>query len=230
MMEAKLHRHWNGHEAFERWHVFHVRAHVLDQQVRILPRFGIVAVHRRTHGDEVQVVAVIHHRINALHSRSLDVGTVDLRRFLVGLDCSFIVAGANVNMRGHVHDVSRSRSERSQLVGTSEGALGRSRSLHGMDVIVNRSQMIGVALHHRLECRYDFLRAGLGRAIDMPQAPGMQIHASLGKKSGGIEVVRKFADHLPHGIAIIFGSLFQIRIRIGRKPLGQRLNVGLIAG
>ncbi len=31
MMEANLHRHRHGHEAFQRWHLFHVRADILGE-------------------------------------------------------------------------------------------------------------------------------------------------------------------------------------------------------
>src|SRR5260370_6041797 len=48
----------------------------LRQHFGILLGLGIVAVHRRTHGDEVQVVAVIHHGIDTLGSGCLDVSAI----------------------------------------------------------------------------------------------------------------------------------------------------------
>jgi hypothetical protein len=127
---------------------------------------------------------------------------------LVGFHGSFIIAGANVNMRGHVHDMPCARGEGSQPIRSRKRALGSGRSLHGMDVIVDRAQMIRIALYHRLQRGHDFIRTDLRRAINVPQAPGMQIHASFGKERGSVQVVREFVDDLPHRIAIILRSFF----------------------
>ena len=124
MMEANLHRHRNRHEAFQRRHFLDVWPHVGRQQVRILPRLRIVAIHRRAHRDEVQVVAVIHHRIDALHPGRLDVGTIDFRRLFIGLHGCFIVAGADVHMRRHVHNVSRAGCQRASLFAPASARSG----------------------------------------------------------------------------------------------------------
>ena len=84
---------------------------MLRQHFGIFLGLGIVAIRRRTHGDEVQVVAVIHHRIDPLRSRCLDVRAIDSRRLLVGFHGRLVISRADVNMRRHVHDVSRSRRQ-----------------------------------------------------------------------------------------------------------------------
>ncbi len=96
-----------------------MRPHVRGQQIRILPRLRVVSVHRTAHGDEVQVVAVIHHRVNALHTSRLDVGAIDGSRLLVRLDRSLVVAGTNVDVRRHVNDVPRAWCQRGKFVRSS---------------------------------------------------------------------------------------------------------------
>src|SRR5208282_6029000 len=105
-MKTNIHGHGDGHETFEGWHVFHMPTNIRHEQVRVLFGLCIIAVHAGTHGDEVKVVAVIHHGVDALRTTRLDVGAVHGRGLFVGLHCGFIVAGADVNMRGHVYDVS----------------------------------------------------------------------------------------------------------------------------
>src|ERR1700739_763426 len=83
MVEANLDRYGDRHEAFKGRHVFHVRAYVGDKQICILARFGVTAIHRPTHGDEMQIMAVIHQRVDALLTSRSDVGTVDLGGLLV---------------------------------------------------------------------------------------------------------------------------------------------------
>ena len=50
-----------------------------------------------------------------------------------------------------------------------------------MNVIVDRTQMIGITLQDGFQRGHDFFRAGFGRAILMPQSPGMQVHSRLGE-------------------------------------------------
>ena len=86
---------------------------------------------------------------------------------------------------------------------------------------MNRAKMIWIALQYRFQCAYDFLRPRLGSAVDVPQAPRMQIHRRLGKKCGGVQV-SEFANNFPHGFVIILGSFFQIGVRINGKPFSKR--------
>ncbi len=58
----------------------------------------------------------------------------------------------------------------------------------------------------------------------------MQVHPGFGKQSGRIQVVGEFRRDLAHGVVIFLSGFLQIGIRIRRKPLGHRLDVGLLAG
>ena len=82
LVKAHVDRDRDRHEAFERRHFLYGRSHMSGQQICVLLGFRIVAIHRRAHGDEMQVVAVIHHRVDALHSAGLDVSAVDRRGLL----------------------------------------------------------------------------------------------------------------------------------------------------
>jgi len=66
-------------------HLFHVGPHVGSEQLRAAPGLQIIAVHGRSHGDEMQIVAVVHHRVDAFGCAGLDVSLIDERRFLVSL-------------------------------------------------------------------------------------------------------------------------------------------------
>ena len=101
---------------------------------------------------------------------------------------------------------------------------------HRMNVVVVRTEMIRVTLDHRFEGGDDFLGASLRSAVLMPEPPGMQVHPRFSKEGGGIEIVGKLLDHLTHGVPIVLGCLLQIGFRIGRKPLGHRLDIGRSLG
>ena len=149
-VKAHFHGHRHGHEATERGHVFHMRADVRSEQLRTAARLRVIAVHRRGHGNKVQVVAVIHHRVDARSRAALDVGLIRQRGFLVSFQRCFVIAGAYINVRGHVHDVSRGGRQFGQPMRAGQRALRRIRGLHRMNVVVNRAQMIRLTPNHRL--------------------------------------------------------------------------------
>ena len=229
-MKANLHRDGNRHEAFQRRHVFDVRSDVGHQQVGILARLGVASVHGATHGHKMQIVAVIHHRINTLRARLLDVRTVHFCSFLVGLNRGFIVSGADVNMGGHVNDVAGPRREPGQPIGSRQRAVGIIRSLDRVNVVVDRAQVIGIALDHALERAHNLFGASNGRSVLIPQSPGMQVHAGLGEQRCSIEIIGELVRHLAHGVVIILGRFLQIGDGVRRKALRHRLNVSLLAG
>src|SRR6266699_6386538 len=140
-------------------------------------RFLVISLYSRAHSDEVQTVAVIHHRVDALRAACLEVRLVDGRSFFIGLDSGVVVASADVNVGRHVYDMSRTRRQSGKSVGSSQCSLGRTRTLNGVNVIVDSAHVIGVAFDHGFERGNDLVRARLGRAIWMPQAPGVKIHA-----------------------------------------------------
>ena len=89
--------------------------------------------------------------------------------------------------------------------------------------------MVGVALDHGFQSGDDLFRARLGRAIRMPQAPGMKIHSRFGEESSGVEVIREFLCNFAHGIVISLGSLSAVGVSAG-KAQRHSLDVGLFDG
>ena len=160
---------------------------------------------------------------------ALDVGLIDERGFLIGFQGGFVIAGADVDVRGHVHDVSRGRRKLRQAIGAGQSAFRRVGSFDAVNVIVNGAEMIGLAANHGLERGDNFLRAFFRRAVGAPESPGMEVHSGFGEERGGIEIVGEALHHVAHGIAILFQGSAQIRFGIGGKALGQRVDVGLVA-
>jgi hypothetical protein len=62
-----------------------VRPRIGREQLRAATGLRVVAVHGGSHGDEMQIVAVVHQGIDAFGCTGLDVSLIDERRFLVGL-------------------------------------------------------------------------------------------------------------------------------------------------
>ena len=154
---------------------------------------------------------------------------VDGRSFFIGLDSGVVVASADVNVGRHVYDMSRTRRQSGKSIGSSQCSLGRTRTLNGVNVIVDSAHVIGVAFDHGFECGNDLFRARLGRAIGMPQAPGVKIHARFGEESSGVEVIREFLCNFAHGIVISLGSLSAVGVSAG-KAQRHSLDVGLFDG
>ena len=191
---------------------------------------GVVAVHGRAHGDEMQVVAVVHHGVEALRPAGLDVGAIGRRRHLVGLDRRRVVSGANVNMGRHMHQVSRGQRHRGQAVRRSQCSLRRCRCLDRMNVVMDCAHVVGIALDHRLQRGHDFFGAGCRAPVQMPQTPRVQIHAGLREQGGRIQIVGKVLDHFAHGIVIGLSSLPAVGFGIGRKSQRHGMDVGLLGG
>ena len=190
---------------------------------------GIIAVHRGADRDEMQVVAVVHHRVDARRVVRPDIGAVCRCRVFICLDRGCIVSGANVDMRRHVHDVPGSGRHRRQSVGSRECALRRFGSFNGVNVVVDRSQVIGIAFYHRLQRGDNFFRAGFGAAVLMPQAPRMQIHAGLGKQCRGVEIVRIALHYFAHRVVVLFRSLAPVRFRVGGEAKSHGVDICLLA-
>ena len=177
LMKAHIDRDGNGHEALKRRHVLHMWSDVSRQHLAILLGLSVVPVHGGAHGNEVKIVAVIHHGIDALSSTRLDVRAIDGSSFLIGFHRRFIVAGSDVNMRRHVHQMARPWRHCGQLVRGRQRPLRGRRSLNCVDVIVDRTHVIGIAFDYRFERGHNFFGARLRSSILTPQAPGMQIHS-----------------------------------------------------
>ena len=133
-------------------------------------------------------------------------------------------------MRRHVDNVSRARGQRCQFVSTCKGALGIGRGFDSVNVVVDGAQMIGIAPHDGLQRGYDLLGAGFGRAVRMPQSPGMQVHPRLREQRCCIEVVGKLLRNFAHGVVIRLLCFLAVCLGIGRETQCHGRNVGFFAG
>ena len=109
----------------------------------IAPEHG---VRRR---DEVQIVVIVEHRIDALHLILLDVGMVDVGGDLVPVGRRAIVADQHVDVRRHVDEMAGGGSDRIELLCRGKRPFGMRRRLDGMDVEMVRARMVWIARQHR---------------------------------------------------------------------------------
>ena len=124
-----------------------------------------------------------------------------------------------------MHDVSRSRRQCGEPVRRSQRSFRRVRRFNCVNVVMERAEMVGIALDHRLQGRDNLLRALLGRPVTMPQTPRMKVHPRFREQRRRIKIVGVVLYHFPHGVAIIFGSLPQVGLRVCRKAFRHRQNV-----
>ncbi len=117
-----------------------------------------------------------------------DVSEVGGRRALVGCDRAGEVAGARVDVRRHVQQVADGRDQRFEPLRARQRALGRSRSLDGVDVVVVRADVSRPAFQRLLEHR-DELDVLLGAA--RPQR-----HQAVGVERGGVRIVLALLEDL----------------------------------
>ena len=135
-------------------------------------------------------MGVVHHAVDALDVVLFDVVGIDRSRPHIALCCILVASHAYVNVRGHVHQVSRPGHQLGKPISQGDGPLGLRGGLNGMDVVVNSPGVIGIALQDRLQRGDDFKRARLGLAAVRPQVPGTQVHERFGEKRGSVKVVR----------------------------------------
>ena len=77
------------------------------QLVRRLPGIRVTPLHGRRHGNEMQVVRVVHQRIHALRAGSSDVGLVHFCRIHIRHFGCIKIASADVSVRWHMHQMPR---------------------------------------------------------------------------------------------------------------------------
>ena len=94
-----------------------------------------------------------------------------------------------------------------------------------MDVVVVGAKVIRIARQHRLEHGHDLFGALRGLAVERPELPRVQVHQALGVERGGVEVVGVSARQIAHGVGVLARQRRAVRLGIGRKPDGHRLDV-----
>ena len=125
-------------------------------------------LHARRAPEEVDVVRVVHHWIEAGRPRALEVPLVDGDRAHVRVDGLRVVPGPHVDVRRHVDEVAGARDEVVQPARRSEPALRMRRRLDGVDVVMIRARVLRVAGEDGFERRDDLLGARLRPAVGGP--------------------------------------------------------------
>ena len=213
-----LHRH--DHE------VLHERQRVQLRHVRAL--LGLL---RRLRGErarshqaraqrgEVPVVRHVTERIHAVaalaHREELLVGG---GRAEVGERRIVVAARADVDVRGHVHQVARAGREVAQRVGEllrTRGIIGR---FDRVDVVVDRADVLRIALEHRLD-RTDDLRRVRVRLAARPVIPRREVHHRFGVHGLRVVVVGEVRDDVRHRIGVRLVE----RRTIGGRGIGVAL-------
>ena len=214
--------------AEERQLLEHLVAHLGRGLARGVDRELAPAVRGGGEPEEVDVVRVVGHRVEALGPALRDVVLVGGDRGLVGGRGVRVAAHALVDVRGHVHHVPRARHQLQQAVRRGLRLLRRVR-LHGVDVEVVRPGVVRVAGEHLLQVADDLGRLRVGPAVAQPVVPGPHVHERLRVDRGRVQVVGELLHDLAHRVrerSVGRGAV----LRVARVPLGDRVDVRLLAG
>ena len=151
----------------------------------------------------MNVVRIVGVGVDALRLHLREIGLVGGRRHLVGLQRVEVAPDAEVDVRRHVDQVAGRKVLGRQPVGVGLRTLRLVRRLDGVDVEMDRADMVGVRLQHALQ-RGDQVGRPPGRrlAAIRPVVPGRQVHQRLGVERGDVEIVRKALRDLLHRVGI----------------------------
>ena len=119
-------------------------------------------------GAEVEVVRVVHHHVNALRAGRGGIVFVGFCGRRVVLARAVVVAGALVDVGGHVHQVSGRGSQRGDPIRVGQGALRMRRRFHRVNVEMHGADMVGIAAQDTFQRGDDFVGAFGGRAVRVP--------------------------------------------------------------
>src|SRR5258708_40068512 len=95
----------------------------------------------------------------------------------------------------------------------------------GMEVIVIRTNGVGITPQHRLQYGENFFRAFVRTTIETPKLPRVQVHQALCIERCRIEIVWVMLGEFSHRDGILRVELPQIDLWIGRGALRESLNV-----
>ena len=141
-----------------------------------------------------------------------------------------VAAGADVDVRGHVHQVTGTGRERGQRVGLRQRAFWRGRGFDRVNVVVHRANVARIAGEHAFEFSQQAWGEFGGRTIGAPIGPRRQVHQRLGIQGGGVVIFREPVHDLRHRSGV---GLIQ-RFAIGRRWIGiaqrQRFDQRAIGG
>ena len=134
-----------------------------------------VSGHHGGKGEKVEVVAVVG-GIQTRCWRLGEIGTVDLDGVPVGLCGVGVAAYADVDVRRHVDQVTGAGRPVLQPLGEGNRLVGGGAGLHGVDIEVRGSRVVGMGGEHALDSGDKRRRVALRLQIGRPVVPGLQVH------------------------------------------------------
>ena len=217
-------------ERFEHRHLGDEWRDVRYELVGRALRIGVTAGHDRRGGFEVHVVVVVHQRIQAdLRAGLLDEALVNRRRLRIALHRRIEIAGAHVDVRRHVHEVTGLGHQRFETTRRGHRLLGVRRRFDGVNVVVVRTRVIGSTAQDAFECRDDLGRE-IGRsAVDCPERPRPQVHHALGIQRLNVRVFRQSPGKTGHRVLISTIELAEIGRRCTRITDHERVDQRALA-
>jgi hypothetical protein len=169
-------------------------------------------------GEAFEIVVVIHPLFVAAAVRAR-VGDVGFDRALVGFNRARVLAGARVDVRRHVQQMSDRRHHRFEALRARPRALGLTRSLDRVDVVVVRADVLGPPFQRLLEH---------GDELDMLlRAAWPQRQQAVGIEDRGIRVVGPSLEELAGVDGVPRCAVEGEPGAIARR---QRLRVGALVG
>src|ERR1700722_3841405 len=122
---------------------------MLNQLTRSLFCVGKVTCHAGGGSKKVHVVTVIHHVVHTAGRAALSqIHAVNHCPVLCAARRGGVVADAHEDVRGHMNEMPRGGHKRLQPCSAGNSSLRMSRSLHSVDVIVVRSDMLWITPQH----------------------------------------------------------------------------------
>lgn len=164
---------------------------------------------RREQGRVQAEVGVVGHveRVKVQGAGAREVLPVRGHGGAVPRDGRAVVAAQDVEVRGHVAEVTRVRDQVAEGVGVGHGAFGRGRHLHQVDVQMEEARVGGTPRQGEgvVEDPFDLqgLRVG-GRTTGakVPECPGREVHEGVGAERGDFEVVGELGVDGAHGVRV----------------------------
>ena len=227
--EAQEHRGLHRDHRFDHRHHLRVRGEPLGDLLRNPARRSQTAPHHLRVHQEVQVVRVVGQAVEVVGRHRLQVSAIGLRAGEVGAGSAGVVARAGVDVRRHVREVAGGRRQGGETIGARQRAIGTGRRLHGVDVVMIRPEVIGIAAQHRFEHGRDLLGTFRRRPVEPPQLPRPQVHQALGIQRRGVEVVGEPLRQIAHPVRVLTRERRAVRLGIGREANGHGLDVGALA-
>ena len=228
LTEAHEHEQFLRRERFEHGHLVRHRIRELRRAYGACPCFGQVAREHRRRRFELEVVSVVAHRVKRLRALRTEIRLIHRRRGGVGPRRAPVLAGADVDVRRHVHEVAGSRHERLEAGCRRGRTLRCARGLHRVDVIMVRPRVRGLLREYALDLRGDRWRPRFGRAVGRVKAPWMKIHQAFGVERADVGVIGKPPGQHAHRVGIRRFAHRLVSGGSGHVPSAERRHESLL--